>query len=85
MIRFNEYARYYNLFYGDKDYKHEAEIIDRLIKKYNYENAKNALKILNLGCGTGKHDHELNCLGYKIKGIDLSEEMVNIALNCYHQ
>lgn len=36
-------------------------------------------KLLNLGCGTGKHDREFEKLGYKVKGIDLSPKMIEIA------
>lgn len=85
MKRFGEYARYYDLFYGDKDYKHEAEIVDSLIKKYCYQVKSDSQSILNLGCGTGKHDNEFSLMGYRIKGIDLSREMVNIAINNYQR
>lgn len=73
---FEEYARYYNLFYGDKAYKNEAKTIDTIIKKYDSINAK---LLLNVGCGTGKHDVEIANLGYQIKGIDLSPDMIDIA------
>ena len=69
---FNEYAHYYDLLYKDKDYVGEAEYIDSLIKKYN----SNTKKILDLGCGTGKHADILSKRGYKVHGIDLSESML---------
>ena len=31
---FDDYAYYYDAFYGDKDYVSEANIIDSLIKQY---------------------------------------------------
>lgn len=73
---FKDYAYYYNLFYGDKDYKKEAEQIKKLIEKYS---TKKTTSILNLGCGTGRHDYELNKMGYSITGIDLSNDMIYIA------
>lgn len=75
---FDEYAYYYNAFYGEKDYKAEAQIISSLIDRYWDSNSK-PKKILNLGCGTGKHDVELSKLGYQIKGIDISENMISTA------
>ncbi len=74
---FHDYAYYYNLFYGDKDYAAEAGTIEGILKKYGKNNVKK--EILNIGCGTGRHDVELHKLGYKIHGIDLSAEMVDIA------
>ena len=72
---FKDYAYYYNAFYQDKDYRSEAGQIDYLLKKYN----DGIDKIINFGCGTGKHDVELVKLGYTCKGIDMSPLMIEIA------
>lgn len=72
---FKDYAYYYNAFYGDKDYKQEAEQVDSLLRKYGQE----VKKIINLGCGTGRHDAELSKIGYNCTGIDLSSSMIAIA------
>lgn len=72
---FQDYAYCYNLIYKDKDYRAEAEKIDFLIKKY----AEGSAKIINFGCGTGKHDIELEKLGYNVKGIDMSLVMIDVA------
>ncbi len=69
---FSDYARYYDLLYKDKDYESEAAYIHGLIQKYK----PGAKTILNLGCGTGKHDACLQKLGYEICGVDLSETML---------
>ena len=69
---FSDYARYYDLLYKDKDYAGEAVYIHGLIQKHT----PGARTILNLGCGTGKHDVCLEKLGYQITGIDLSETML---------
>lgn len=74
---FQDYAYYYNLIYRDKDYKTEAETVHGILKKYNPQ-LKN---IINLGCGTGRHDIELEKLGYHCKGIDISPLMIKIARN----
>lgn len=75
METFQDYAYYYNAFYGDKDYKQEAKQIDEIIKKYG----KDVCTIINFGCGTGKHDLELSKIGYSCTGIDLSPKMIEIA------
>jgi SAM-dependent methyltransferase len=72
---FNNYARYYDLLYRDKDYTAEAEFIDRLIQS----KAPNTSTILELGCGTGNHALLLAKAGYRVHGIDLSAEMLKCA------
>lgn len=37
------------------------------------------LRILDIGCGTGRHSIELSRRGYQVTGIDLSESMLNRA------
>jgi len=74
---FSNYAKYYNLIYQNKDYKAEAGFIDDLIHKY----APKAKTILNLGCGTGRHDCALALKGYTLTGIDISKEMLAVARN----
>jgi len=75
MTVFNEYARYYDLLYRDKDYRAEVEYVHGLIQKH----APGARSILNLGCGSGRHDRCLAELGYTVTGVDLSEEMLSAA------
>jgi len=77
MSVFNEYARYYDLLYCDKDYAAEAEYVHGLIQAQ----AQGAKSILNLGCGSGRHDRCLTELGYTVTGVDLSEEMLSSARN----
>ncbi|ACH39577.1 SAM-dependent methyltransferase, type 11 [Citrifermentans bemidjiense Bem] len=72
---FGAYSHYYDLLYKDKDYAGEARYIDELIRKHS----PGAKRILNLGCGTGRHDFELMKLGYQVTGLDLSEEMLAVA------
>lgn len=72
---FKDYAYYYNAFYQDKDYRAEALQVDSLLSKYG----ENIHKIINYGCGTGRHDLELCRLGYKCTGIDMSPLMIKIA------
>jgi len=73
---FQDYALYYDAFYQDKDYTSEIKQVDALLKKYGNNDIK---KIINFGCGTGKHDIELSKLGYQCSGIDLSPLMIEAA------
>ena len=75
MSVFRDYAKYYNLLYSEKDYRKEVDYIDRLVKRYKADSKT----ILDLGCGTGRHDALLEQLGYQVKGIDLSESMIALA------
>lgn len=75
MSSFQHYSVYYNLLYENKNYRAEAIYIDTLIQEWN----PGAKTILNLGCGTGKHDVLLAEMGYTIVAVDLSETMIEIA------
>ena len=74
---FQDYAYYYNAFYKDKNYINEAGQVEDLLKRYG----NNIKKIINFGCGTGRHDIELSRKGYSCKGIDISPLMIDIAKN----
>lgn len=39
-----------------------------------------SIKILDIGCGTGRHAIELSERGYSVKGIDLSQAQINRAI-----
>lgn len=73
---FNNYAKYYDLLYKDKDYKKEVDYIDSLIKQHS---SNKNLRILDIGCGTGIHANYLSEKGYHVTGIDFSKEMIEIA------
>ena len=74
----DNYSRYYNLLYSDKDYLGESRYIDGLIQKYS-PGAKN---VLDLGCGTGRHDECLARCGYSVHGVDGSADMLSVARKC---
>lgn len=75
MEAFQDYAYYYNAFYQDKDYAAESRQVDTLLRRYGV----NVKRIVNFGCGTGRHDIELSKQGYDCMGIDLSPLMIDIA------
>jgi SAM-dependent methyltransferase len=75
MSIFNNYARYYDLLYRDKDYVRETQFIQQLIKTH----ASDPRDILDLGCGTGIHALLLAKQGYQIQGVDISQQMLQKA------
>jgi len=74
-MSFQKYAKYYDALNSGKDYESEIEFIHRLIQFKN----PGAIRILDIGCGTGKHASLLSKFGYEITCIDLSGEMISIA------
>ncbi len=78
---FENFANYYDIFYKDKDYETEIDMLLGLLKGKIKEDAL----ILDMGCGTGRHAFELHKKGYRVHGIDLSREMINIANSKYRE
>ncbi len=68
-------GKYYDLFYKDKDYGEEA----RYVHEKLVENNIAGKRILELGCGTGKHAKILSEFGYEILGIEKSYSMIDAA------
>lgn len=74
------YSRYYDLLYQDKDYQKEVDYVDGLIKTFG----RPVKKILDMGCGTGRHAEIFCDKGYVVHGIDFSEDMLKVAkTRCY--
>jgi len=78
MVQFGQYAQYYDLLYGDKDYNAEVDFLEDTFRAYT---AKGVIKrVLDLGCGTGGHVLPLAQRGYQVTGVDLSQAMLDMAL-----
>jgi len=75
MSVFNNYARYYDLLYRDKDYLAETQYVNQHIQAF----APGAQSLLELGCGTGRHATLLSSENYTIYGLDQSMEMIRRA------
>ena len=71
MCEYKEMAKYYDLFYANKSYDREVIFLKKLIG--------NRRTILDVGCGTGIHMNLLEAYGYQVDGLDLSNEMLDIA------
>lgn len=66
----------YDIFYLKKDYLSECKYICKLASIEEKFHAS----ILDLGSGTGGHDLFLAQQGYRVTGVDLSEEMIHQAI-----
>lgn len=70
---FTNYAKKYDEESFTKGTIGECEFIEQEI------NFSKTIKILDIGCGTGRHTIELTKRGYKVTGVDLSESQLNRA------
>ncbi len=76
MSVFELYSAYYDLLYRNKDYESEARYV---LRRLGGERAL-PLRILELGCGTGRHAIELARMGCSVHGVDMAQGMVEQAL-----
>jgi len=76
MSTFRSYADYYDTIYCSKDYSAECDFLESIFSKYSNKPIE---AILDLGCGTGGHSLILAEKGHEITGVDISEEMLEIA------
>lgn len=72
MTVFNDYAKYYDLLYQDKDYDSEINYVEKLIRRF----APETKTILEFGSGTGKHGIGLVEKGFSLDGVELSAQML---------
>jgi SAM-dependent methyltransferase len=72
---FDAYSRYYDLLYRDKAYDAEAQYVADTCRRHMPE----AVTLLDLGCGTGRHAWELVHRGFEVTGVERSPSMVRRA------
>ncbi len=70
------YASQYDSMYSEKGYASECDLIDEAVRRYGKQQPT---RLLDIGCGTGRHAFELSSRGYQVTGIDLSNEMLATA------
>jgi SAM-dependent methyltransferase len=71
---FNDsHAATYDTVYAEKNYAAECEAIGKLIAKFGSGEIR---KLLDLGCGTGRHAAIFAQRGFDVTGVDRSESMV---------
>jgi len=71
---FENYGKNYDNEIFTKGTIGECDFIEKEI------NFNKSLKIIDIGCGTGRHSIELTKRGYKVKGIDLSDSQLERAI-----
>ena len=82
---FSDSAKWYDIILGKEEYKKNAKFVSQQLKKFNVKTA------LELACGSGMYLYPLKKAGFEIEGLDISEEMLNIArkrdktINLYKQ
>lgn len=64
---------YYHLLYNNRDYTEAENFITKLTKELQLPESS---KIVDLACGKGRHSVFLNKLGYKVLGLDLSQQSI---------
>lgn len=72
---FSRTAKYYDLLYRWKDYRAESDRLARLIRSHR----PGARTVLDVACGTGEHARYLPDLGFRVDGVDLEPDFVEIA------
>lgn len=76
MEAYTGFASVYDLFMDNIPYEDWCTYVTGLLKEYGVEDGL----LLDLGCGTGKLTRLLAEEGYDMIGVDLSEEMLEVAL-----
>ena len=69
-------ARLYDLLHADRDYQGEAAWVTRMAERYQRGPGSN--RLLDLGCGTGRHLAYLR-EHFAVEGLDLDREMLAVA------
>jgi len=72
---YTKLAKYYDLL-APSTTKQECIFLDKIFQKFGNGQIR---KVLDLGCGTGRHTSLLQKMGYKVTGIDLSDQMLDMA------
>ena len=76
MDAYTGFAAVYDMFMDNIPYGEWCEYLTDILKDYGVEDGL----VLDLGCGTGKLTRLLAGKGYDMIGVDLSEEMLEIAM-----
>ena len=70
------YASAYDLFYAEKDYEAECDVIERAFSEFSVVPLQ---RVVDFGCGTGGHAIPLAGRGYEVIGVDRSPGMLAAA------
>ncbi len=72
---YSELASYYDKIYWWKDYAQEVDFLLKVLRRYGVRGKR----ILEVACGTGNHTKLLAATGYRVTGVDVSDDMLAIA------
>jgi SAM-dependent methyltransferase len=70
------YNDYYDKLYADKDYAGEAAIVGSVLRKVS---SSPVVRVLDVGCGTGRHARAMAALGFSVTGVDIDAAAISIA------
>lgn len=76
MKEYTGFAEVYDMFMDNVPYDKWAKYLQKLLK----ENGAKEGIVCELGCGTGKMTRRLRDMGYDMIGIDISQDMLQIAM-----
>lgn len=66
-------SKYYHLLYNNRDHSEASNFIHNLVEKLELNKGD---RILDMGCGKGRHAIQLNKYGYDVTGLDISPESI---------
>jgi len=69
-------SKYYHILYKNRNHQEAREFIKKLLKHLKL---KKKSKVLDAGCGKGRHSIEIEKLGHIVTGIDLSKNSIKSA------
>ena len=64
---------YYHILYKDRDHDEARQLVAQLIDSLGINKPS---KVLDLGCGKGRHSLQIASYGHKVLGLDLSKESI---------
>lgn len=76
-MQYSNFAYIYDQLMSDINYSEIVDYIEEILKKNNINT--NSKLALDLACGTGNITNELASRGYDMIGIDISDDMLNVA------
>ena len=78
-LLYSKYARYYDIIYREYQEKTVPAQINFLKEIFEEHSERKVEQILDVACGTGSIPIKLASMGYKVTGVDISREMIEIA------
>ncbi|MCD7800775.1 MAG: YerC/YecD family TrpR-related protein [Ruminococcus sp.] len=75
---YDNFSYYYDDLTKNVNYKKRASYFNNIIERFN---GNTSGTLLDLACGTGSISEEMARLGYDVIGTDISEGMLNVAMN----